>query len=135
MSLSEPSPSKPLDQAIELTLNSFVRRTQQTNKLKGIIKSYDATLSRKGRSRNWILSIPVRHKKDLITKLYEANESSWLWVAKLLSEQSSTYNLEQLLSIAQQTPAITVTELIHLTDCTLAEARKVLDELEWIEQD
>jgi len=37
----------------------------------------------------------------------------------------------ELLKIARQELMITVTRLISLTDCSIADARKTLDEIEW----
>ena len=36
-----------------------------------------------------------------------------------------------LLAIAQKKPGITISELMQRTDCTIAEARKVIDILEF----
>lgn len=40
---------------VSITLNGFVKRTLNTEVLKVAIKSTGATLTRKGRSKNWLL--------------------------------------------------------------------------------
>jgi Ribosome recycling factor len=117
--------------SIELPLNSFVRRTQQTQALKALITSCDGLLSRKGRSRNWQLVIPESHRKLLIDKIYQATEPSWLWIAKSLAELAVDYQAGELLTFAKSRPSITVKALMIETGCTAAEARTVLDDIEW----
>lgn len=116
---------------IELALNSFVRRTQQTQSLKALIESCDGMLSRIGRSRNWKLVIPDCHRKELVDKIYQSDEPSWLWLAKSLAESTTSYPAGELLAYAKQHPSTTVKTLMIETGCTAGEARAVLDELEW----
>lgn len=118
---------------IQLPLNSFVRRTQHTYELKALITSTGGKLTRKGRSRNWQLILPRENKKTLIDKIYQADEKSWLWVAKLLAQEKVSYEKEDLLEILKNSPSMTITELMSLTNCTASEARKALDNQEWSE--
>jgi len=116
---------------VEITLNSFVRRTKCSNDFKKIIHASGAKLTRKGRSRHWTLQIGQPLVLDLISLIYQSNENSWYWVAKLLEGNRAALSLEELLLIAKKEPSITVNELMSKTDCTLGDARKVLDQLEW----
>ncbi len=123
--------SAPKPGLLELPLASFVRRCQQTNQLKALIKASGGKLTRKGRSRHWLLSLPHQQKSELISRLYQSEEPSWLWLAKALAESKRSYSFEELLNLAKQEPSITLNELMSLTDCTISQARRVLDELEW----
>ena len=48
--------------------------------------------------------------------------------------QRQSLSHDELLRIAKIKPDITVNQLMARTDCTIAEARKVIDELEWLEE-
>ena len=116
---------------IEVTLSGFVKRTLNTDALKVAIKSTGAKLTRKGRSRNWVLQADTEQVHQIIDLTSDAGEDSWLWLTKKLAENKHPLSHEELLELARQNPKITVTHLMSVTDCTLVEARKVLDQLEW----
>ena len=116
---------------VTITLNGFVRRTLNTYKLKLGIKATGATLTRKGRSRNWQLEANSEQIGDIIRLISESGEDSWLWVGKKLSENKPKLAREQLKEIAKRDPSMTVNRLIALTDCSISDARIVLDEIEW----
>ena len=69
---------------VKIILNGFVKRTQNTEMLKEGIKSTGATLSRKGRSRNWQLQADHNQIRKITTLIYQSEEDSWLWLAKKL---------------------------------------------------
>jgi len=117
----------------KIALTSLVRRNSNTEALKTHIKVCGATLSRKGRSRNWTLradNVQIRHIIEVINC---ADEDSWRWVATKLVDNMPPTSREEILGLAQQNPAITVMQLVMATDCSPAEAREVLDALEWTE--
>ncbi len=116
---------------VKITLSGFVRRTLNTDALKVNIKSTGAKLTRKGRSRNWILQADNQQIPQIINLISDADEDSWLWVAKKLYEYKPKLNRDELRNIAKQDSAMTVAQLTLLTDCTLIDARTVLDEIEW----
>ncbi len=116
---------------VKITLSGFVRRTLNTDALKLEIKSTGATLTRKGRSRNWILQADNQQIPQIINLISDAGEDSWLWVAKKLYEYKPKLSRDELRKIAKQDSAMTVAQLTLLTDCTLIDARTVLDEIEW----
>ena len=116
---------------IEVHLNSFVRRTSNTNELKRRIISTGATLCRKGRSRNWRLSADTEQLQQIIDIIYSSAEDSWIWLAKTATQSRPLMSHEDLLTEAKKKPAITVNELVASSHCSTAEARAVLDELEW----
>jgi hypothetical protein len=122
--------SLPRDQR-SLQLNSFVRRSRNTDTLKALIIECGADLSRKGRSRNWRLTISLIQSKILVGQIYQSDEPSWLWLAKLLSELKGSYDQSMLVEIARSSPSISVSELISKTDCSASDARQALDTVEW----
>jgi len=112
-------------------LNSLVRRTEHTDELKRLLKSADAVLIRKGRSRNWVLTVDIQCLSSLISLIDGANEDSWRWVSTLLNEKKPSWSREQLLEFVRDNRSISLAELVSITDCSRSEARKVLDQLEW----
>ena len=116
---------------VKITLNGFVKRTMSTQTLKEAIRSTGATLSRKGRSRNWLLQADHNQIGKITTLIYEADESSWLWLAKKMNDEKPQLNLNELRTIVKRNPMMSVSQLVSLTDCSLSEVRKALDEVEW----
>ena len=114
-----------------IALNSFVRRTEQTPKLKALICDCGGSLSRQGRSRNWVLTISSQQAIALRKAIEEARQPSWLWLANLLTKEQQPLTEAEIKTLATEHWPITVSELMSLSDCTLAEARKVIDEIEW----
>ncbi|WP_448564375.1 ribosome recycling factor family protein [Thalassotalea ganghwensis] len=117
----------------QIVLPSFLRRILKAYALKAEIRAQGCELQRIGRSRNWLLKATNEQLIAIIDIIETANEDSWLWLGKLLRTHQESFSHQQLLAIAQKRPTITVTELMHVTNCTLAQARRVLDELEWQE--
>lgn len=115
----------------QIILPSFLRRVLKAYALKAIIRAQGCELSRIGRSRNWQLKATHEQISRVIQLIEEANEDSWLWLAKHLKACRQTLTHQHLLAIARKRSNITINELMALTDCTVAQARKVLDELEW----
>lgn len=113
-----------------ITLPSFLRRVMKAYALKAKIRSVGCELQRKGRSRHWQLKIELHKIIEVITLIEEADEPSWLWVNKLLRLQYEHLSYEELVNIAKRKLNMTISELMLLTDCTIAQARKVIDELE-----
>jgi hypothetical protein len=116
---------------VNITLNGFVKRTLNTESLKVAIKSTGATLSRKGRSRNWQLQADAEQIWHIITLISQSGENSWCWLTKKLIEQRPKLNRAELRNIAIQDPGMTVAQLTSLTDCSHLDARVVLDVIEW----
>ncbi|KZN44194.1 ribosome recycling factor family protein [Pseudoalteromonas luteoviolacea] len=115
----------------DIQLNSFVRRVEQTDELKALIKSSGAKLSRKGRSRNWRLQGNWQQFEVIIQHAHMKDEPSWQWVIEKLSTYKPKPKMEELVSIVRLSPAITLQKLIAQTDCTLVEARKAFDIAAW----
>ena len=120
-----------MTELVHILLNGFVRKTDNSGALKTQIRSTGAKLSRKGRSSKWQLQASNEQIFQIVKLIEQSGENSWLWLAKKLNENRPQLNHSELLVIARRNPALTVTKLISLTDCTLADARKVLDEIEW----
>lgn len=116
---------------VKIILNGFVKRTISTETLKEGIKSTGATLSRKGRSRNWLLQADHDQIREITSLIYQADESSWLWLAKKINDEKPQLGPDELRIIVKKNPTMSVSQLVSLTDCSLAEVRKALDEVEW----
>lgn len=116
---------------VKITLNGFVRRTQNTEVLKEGIRLTGATLSRKGRSRNWQLQADHDQIRKITALIYQSEENSWLWLAKIMNDEKPQLSRDDLRIIVKQNPTMSVSQIVSLTDCSLADVRKVLDEVEW----
>jgi len=116
---------------VKITLNGFVRRTLNSDVLKAAIKSTGAKLTRKGRSRNWQLHANNNQIRQISTFIYQSEESSWLWLAKKINEEKPKLSQDEIRAIIKESPTISVNQLISLTDCSLSDARRILDEVEW----
>lgn len=116
-----------------IVLPSFLRRVLRAYALKAEIRRVGCELQRIGRSRNWRLEGTTEQFYQIVEFIEEAHEDSWLWLAKKLKQESEKLSHDHLLFIAKKNSGITVNELMAKTDCTVAEARKVIDELEWLE--
>jgi len=114
-----------------ITLPSFIRRIQKSNTLKTQIKSLGCELSRVGRSRNWKLCASQEQIIAIIGLVEASSEESWLWLAKYLRSQRQQLSHSDLINIAKLKPDVSVSELMAKTDCTVAQARRVIDEIEW----
>ena len=116
-----------------IKLPSFLRRTMKAYALKAHIRQLGCDLSRIGRSRNWQLKANFGQLQGIIEFIEQEHEESWIWLAKLLKKEYQYLSHENLLALATRMENVTVTALISQTDCTLAQARKVLDELEGLD--
>ncbi len=121
----------PPHQPSDITLPSFLRRVLKGYLLKALIRQQGCKLNRIGRSRNWQLKASFEQLELTISAIEESEEESWRWLATHLSKQRKNLSFDMLLSIAQKKPGITISELILRTDCTIVEARKVIDVLEF----
>ncbi|PKH89297.1 ribosome recycling factor family protein [Colwellia sp. Bg11-28] len=116
-----------------INLPSFLRRTLKAYALKAHIRQLGCDLSRIGRSRNWQLKANFDQIQSIIEYIEQKDEKSWLWLAKLLKKEYQHLSHDNLLVLATRLESVTITALIAQTDCTLAQARKVLDELEGLD--
>ncbi|WP_448211152.1 ribosome recycling factor family protein [Colwellia sp. MEBiC06753] len=103
--------------------------------LKAQIRGLGCELSRVGRSRNWQLIASKTQVITIIGLIEQADEQSWLWLAKHLRNQQEAITQDELMSFAKQQPGITVNQLMAKTDCTVAQARRVIDELEFDDEE
>ncbi|WP_268969182.1 ribosome recycling factor family protein [Thalassotalea algicola] len=111
---------------------SFLRKTMKAYALKAHIREAGCELTRVGRSRNWKLTATRQQLLAIIEIIEQAQESSWLWLAKHLRKQQEDITYDELLHVAKQQEGITVNQLVAKTDCTAAQARRVIDELEFM---
>lgn len=116
-----------------ITLPSFLRRVLKAYALKAQIREHGGELNRIGRSRNWQLKATFEQLEAITHAITISNEPSWQWLATHLSKQRKDLAFDALIDIAQKKPSITITELMKRTDCTIAEARRVIDVIEFSE--
>ncbi|NRA61049.1 MAG: hypothetical protein HRU25_09100 [Psychrobium sp.] len=115
----------------QILLRSFLQKSVESYLLKAIIRDSGAHLSRKGRSRHWIL-IADRHQiAEIIIQVEQSAQPSWLWFSQLLRQQRTALTHQELLALVARNPSISANRLIALSDCTLAQARQALDDMEW----
>ena len=101
--------------------------------LKAKIREVGCDLHRVGRSRNWQLKANFSQIQSIVAFIEQEEEPSWLWFAKLLKQEYQHLSHDALLSLAKRQSSITITSLMAQTDCTIAQARKVIDELEGLD--
>ncbi len=116
-----------------ISLPSFLRRTLKAYLLKAFIRQLGCELSRIGRSRNWQLKANFSQLQAIIEYIEQEREESWVWLAKLLKKEYQHLTHDSLITFASRIENVTIAALIAQTDCTLAQARKVLDELEGLD--
>jgi hypothetical protein len=117
-----------------INIPSLLRRVIKAYALKAGIRDCGCELYRIGRSRNWQLKASFGQIEQAIDFIQLSEEPSWQWLAIHLMNQRQTLSHDELIRIAKLKPDITVNQLMARTDCTIAEARKVIDELEWSEE-
>jgi len=116
-----------------INLPSLLRKVIKAYALKAGIRDCGCELYRIGRSRNWQLKATFEQIEKIIDFILTSEEPSWQWLASYLANQRQTLSHDELIRIAKIKPDITVNQLMARTDCTIAQARKVIDELEWRE--
>ena len=118
---------------ISIILPSFLRKSLKAYALKALIREHGCTLNRIGRSRNWQLKGTTDQLELVINDIAKIDEASWQWLIKKLSSHIEYSTHESLLALAKRNPNITVNELMTKANCTLAQARQIIDELEWLD--
>ena len=98
--------------------------------LKAHIRQQGCELHRIGRSRNWQLKANFEQLQTIIDFIDVSNEPSWLWLAKLLRNEYKHLSHDELLRIASTLEDITISALTARSNCTIAQARMIIDELE-----
>jgi hypothetical protein len=116
-----------------ISLPSFVRRTKKTALLKAQISLTDAKLSRIGRSRNWQLQANFAQLHRISAFIEQQQEQTWLWLLPLFKTSFQTLSHNELLNMAASIKNLTLASLMTVTDCTLVQARKIIDDLEMLD--
>lgn len=116
-----------------ITLPSFLRKSMKAYALKTLIREQGCDLQRIGRSRNWQLKANFEQIQAVIHLIELSNEPSWEWLALKLNKEYQDLSHEELISLANKLEGVTVNSLMAKTDCTIAQARKVMDELEGLD--
>ena len=113
-----------------IILPSFIRRISKADTLKNMIRSKGGLLQRQGKSRNWLLKASTVQLHSIIISIEAHDESTWFWLVKYLKKQYQAHTIESLTQLARCHQISTINKLISTTDCTIAQARRVIDELE-----
>ncbi len=111
-----------------IALRALAGRTVDTFALKALIRERGAVLTRKGRSSNWLLFADKQQMTEIVAAIEQAEQPSWQWLAKLIREKYQQYSYNELVQLVDRNPSITVNQLVAMTDCTVALARKVIDD-------
>ncbi len=98
-----------------------------------MIREQGCILARQGRSRNWLLTANTEQLQAIVSFIEDKNEASWLWLAKHLRKEYQQLSHGCLITLAKRQRINTVSNLMAVTDCTIAQARKVIDELEGLD--
>ena len=101
--------------------------------LKAFIRQQGCDLHRIGRSRNWLLKANFDQLQAISDFIDHSGEPTWLWLSKLLKNQYQHLSHDELLRIATKLAEVTVSTLIARSNCTIAQARRVIDELEGLD--
>ena len=101
--------------------------------LKAYVRQQGCDLHRIGRSRNWQIKADFDQLQAIIAFIELSNEPSWLWLAKLLKSKYQHLSHDELLRVASMLEEVTISALTARTDCTIAQARQVIDELEGLD--
>ena len=120
---------KPSQNLSPIPIRALAGRTVETFALKALIRETGSVLTRKGRSSNWMLFADKEQMRQIVNDVEQSGQPSWQWLAKLIREKHSQYSFDELRNLVARNPNITVNQLIAMTDCTLVDARRVIDEL------
>lgn len=119
-----------MDTSKKIALPSFLRRIMKAHELKAMIREQGCILQRKGRSRNWLLTANTEQLQSIVIFIEGTHEESWVWLAIHLKKHYPEFNHSSLIALAKRKNVLTISKLMAITDCTIAQARKVMDELE-----
>jgi len=122
-----------MSELFTVPLNSFTRRTERTSELKSLIQKEGGQLKRIGRSRNWQLNVTRAQAMQVSQLVAQSDEQTWQWLRQAIEKTIPKANEGELIEIARAHWPLTVKELVALSDCSLMQARKVIDVLEWDE--
>ena len=95
--------------------------------LKAHIREQGCELKRIGRSRNWLLTANFDQLQAIIAFIELSGEPSWMWLTKRLKSEYQHLSHDELLRIASTIDKVTISALIARSDCTIAQARRVID--------
>ncbi|MFT4927002.1 MAG: hypothetical protein ACI8WB_003102 [Phenylobacterium sp.] len=115
--------------AISVQINRLAGRTVKTYVLKALIRSSGAILANTAQPANWLLFADKIQMRQIVADIEQSGEPSWQWLAKLVDEKYHQSSYKELLNLVNRNPGISVKQLVGMTDCTLAEARKVIDDV------
>ncbi|WKY60000.1 ribosome recycling factor family protein [Vibrio sp. SNU_ST1] len=107
-------------------LNSFVHRVSDKSQVMASADECGCQLKRVRRSRNWLL-VAQEHQLVEFKMMLTHEKDGWIGIAidKVLPKP-----VVCLASLLAATPAMTVAQLVMESGCSMAEARRAIDEHE-----
>ncbi|EGA68182.1 hypothetical protein VISI1226_15616 [Vibrio sinaloensis DSM 21326] len=111
---------------LSVPLNSFVHRVNDKQQVLNLVAEHGCQLKRIRRSRHWMLS-GDEDQLRLLSDQLDSVSQQWIIKAINLALPKLTISLQQVLT---EQPNLTVTQLVSLTDCSMEEARRAIDEHE-----
>lgn len=120
-----------MNEDISISVPSLIHRIggDKVKHAKVIAGEFHCELKRVRRSRNWVLIGQPFHIVDYCAQLKVVSEVDFRHLIKkidtsLLKHADKLEPLEEKLArLITENPNITLSELVHMTDCTIAEAR------------
>ncbi|OEE37664.1 ribosome recycling factor family protein [Vibrio anguillarum] len=116
---------------ITISLPSLIHRLggENAKKAKMLAREYQCDLKRIRRSRNWQISGEITQLELLANRLRELDSLAMQFLITRLKDKLAEYQEQlepksaKLVRLVKQNPSITLAEFMHITHCTIAEAR------------
>lgn len=120
-----------MNEPIDIALPSLIHRigSGSVKQAKVVAQQYDCQLKRVRRSRNWLMQGDAKMIQSCVLRLKADNSEAFKHLiqkieASLLTHADKLEPLEvKLQRLMVQNPSMTLTELMQLTNCSVAEAR------------
>ncbi|MCL1092821.1 ribosome recycling factor family protein [Shewanella kaireitica] len=120
-----------MNEKVTISLPALIHRIgrDSTNQAKVLARLHSCELKRVRRSRNWAVTGEAMSIQSFKEQLKSQTSSEWIYLTKkletaLLKHADKLEPLSaKLARLISENDNITLAELIHLTDCTLSEAR------------
>lgn len=120
-----------MNENVTISLPALIHRIgrDSANQAKALARLHNCELKRVRRSRNWAITGEAMKVQSFKEQLKSQTSSEWQYLIKkletaLLNHADKLEPLSvKLARLIRENDNITLAELMHLTDCTLSEAR------------
>lgn len=120
-----------MNENVTISLPALIHRIgrDSTNRAKALAQLHSCELKRVRRSRNWAITGEAMNIQSFKEQLKSQTSSEWIYLTKKLETALLKHadKLEplpaKLARLITENTNITLAELMHLTDCTISEAR------------